>query len=48
MGRMKELLNTFDGEDEKRFNLTEIAMNKAWIYIHEYDPTSGREVEKQG
>ena len=30
------------------FSLVQIAMTKAWNYAHEYDPVSGREVEKQG
>ena len=33
---------------EKGFSLLEIAMVKAWNYAHEYDPVSGREVEKHG
>ena len=33
---------------DKQFNLTEIAMVKAWNYAMEYDPVSGREVERDG
>ena len=35
-------------ENEKQFALTEIAIVKSYAYMMDYDPNSGREVEKQG
>jgi hypothetical protein len=45
MGKVKA---TLDIERDKEFSLTQIAMIKAWNYGMEYDPVSGREVEKAG
>jgi len=30
------------------YTIVDIALRKSWIYCMDYDPTSGREVEKQG
>lgn len=47
MGRMKDqLLN--EALDEDEINILSIAMVKSYAYMMEYDPVSGREVEKTG
>ena len=43
MGRMKELAT-----DPNKVSVLDIAMVKAHIFAMEYDPISGREVEKAG
>ena len=35
-------------EEQKQYALIDIALVKSYIYQIEYDPNSGREVEKQG
>lgn len=47
MGKLKATLEMED-DPKTTLNLVSIAMVKAWNYGHEYDPCSGREVEKQG
>ena len=47
MGRIKDqLLNEAEGEDG--IDILGIAMVKSYAFIMEYDPVSGREVEKHG
>lgn len=52
MGKLKQIMMEEEAKDPfgypDGFNLVQIAMTKAWNYAHEYDPCSGREVEKAG
>ena len=51
MGKLKATLEMEEKDPfgyPDGFNLVQIAMIKAWNYAMEYDPVSGREVEKDG
>lgn len=45
MGKLKQSLIDEPTQD---ITLTNIAINKAWIFAMEYNPTTGREQERDG